>query len=124
MRTTANNVNNGNNVNKKEKALASLAAKLDVDVVLIDRFLKHRREIKKPASDKAVSLAMKDFRDCVAQGLFTDLNAVMDKLDNTTWQTVKAKYLEDSNNARTNKTSSGSFDAASHIAEQASRHAQ
>lgn len=91
---TNNNVNNVNNVNKKDKH-ASLAGKLGVDVLLIERIVKHRRDIKQPANtEKKIELVTKDLISCVNQGFFSSVDLAMDHLDGTEWRTLKPDYLK------------------------------
>lgn len=108
-RATNNNENNENNENK----YTNLAEKLGVDVGLIERIVKHRRDINKPANtDKKISLVISDFRRCIEQGHFQTLEEAMDKLDDTPWQTVKPNYLT---NEGTNNVSSMNQRAARFI---------
>lgn len=83
---------------KKTKApYAKLSEELGVDVGLIERIVKHRRDIKKPANtDKKIKLVIGNFRECVEQGYFENLDQAMDKLDSEPWQTVKPDYLKSS----------------------------
>jgi uncharacterized protein YdaU (DUF1376 family) len=75
---------------KKKPAHSALAATLDVDIDLINRIVKHRADLKHPANtDKKITLVLNGLRDCVNLGLFDDLNAAMDYLDNTEWRTLK-----------------------------------
>lgn len=82
---------------KKENAHAALAEKLGVDLDLIGRVVKHRRDIKHPANtDKKISIVIGDLRKCVEAGLFSDISLAMDRLDESEWRTLKPEYLEKS----------------------------
>lgn len=83
---------------KKKDAHSALAAELGVDVGLIERIVKHRIDMKKPANtDKKIKLIINNFKQCVEQGLFQTLDQVMDKLDTEAWLTVKPEYLQKKN---------------------------
>lgn len=82
---------------KKPPREEILANQNQVSLDLITRFIKHRREIGHPASDKAVKLAIGDFRSCIEQGLAASVEECMDKLDATTWRTLKPEYINGKN---------------------------
>lgn len=91
---------------KNKDKYESLALKLDVDIKLIKRIVKHRNDIKKPANtDKKILLVINDFKRCVEEGLFETLDQAMDRLDNSQWQTVKPDYIQGENGkvAKTNQ---------------------
>lgn len=95
--TQLKNVKNVKNDKKKEDAHSALAETLGVDVGLIEKIIKHRRDIKSPANtDKKISIVVNDFKSCVEQGLCADLNQAMDRLDKTEWKTLKPEYINKS----------------------------
>ncbi len=86
-----NTNNNVNNENKKEGA----AKTSNPNQLIIDRIVKHRRDIKKPANtQKKINIVLKDLATCVNRGFFDNLDQAMDRLDGTEWMTLKPEYIE------------------------------
>ena len=79
----------------KNNKYSKLADNLGVGLDLIERIVKHRRDIKAPANtDKKIALVISDFKKCIDAGFFKTLDQAMDKLDETSWRTLKPEYME------------------------------